>query len=72
MDRAYQEAYQRSHELRLTLGNYQPSPYRPWSLEDMAWLAGADDASGDYPTAADEHAGASPSPQPKEPQLSLF
>jgi hypothetical protein len=72
MDQARHEAYRLSHELRQTLGSYQPSPYRPWSPEDMAWLAGADDASGDYPVAVDEQGVTPPSPQTKEVQLTLF
>tara|TARA_R110000751_G_scaffold97540_7_gene189859 strand:- start:1294 stop:1410 length:117 start_codon:yes stop_codon:yes gene_type:complete len=38
----------------------------------MAWLAGADDASGEYLKADNEQSGASPSPRSKETQLSLF
>ena len=72
MDQGRYEAYRLSHEIHKTLGNYQPSPYRPWSPEDMAWLAGVDDASGEYLKADNEQSSASPSPRSKETQLSLF
>lgn len=72
MDQGRDEAYRLSHELHHTLGSYQPSPYRPWSREDMAWLAGADDASGDYPAAVDRQCTASSSSHSKETQLTLF
>ncbi|MBM64087.1 MAG: hypothetical protein CL484_14155 [Acidobacteria bacterium] len=48
MSRTCQEAYRLSQELYRTYGHYQPSPFRAWTAEDMAWLAGADDASGHY------------------------
>ncbi|MCP1304690.1 hypothetical protein BIS09_12680 [Halomonas sp. R1t8] len=45
-------------------------PYAPWTAEDLAWLAGADDASGCYPDRA------TPAPAPTTPaptdQLALF
>ncbi|EHA15296.1 MULTISPECIES: hypothetical protein [Halomonadaceae] len=72
MDQVRDEAYRLSHELHLKQGRYQPSPYRPWSSEDMAWLAGADDASGDYPAAVDGQSSPSSSPHTKETQLTLF
>ncbi|MEA2118805.1 hypothetical protein [Halovibrio sp. HP20-50] len=72
MDQGRDEAYRLSHELHKTLGSYQPSPYLPWSPEDMAWLAGADDASGAYSTVDYEQSSTSPSPRSKETQLSLF
>lgn len=52
--------------------DYARSPFPPWSAEDLAWLAGCDDASGDYPDAAS----ATPSPGPASgedsEQLDLF
>lgn len=72
MKQGRDEAYRLSHELHQTLGSYQPSPYRPWSPEDMAWLAGADDASGAYTAVGNEQSSASPLPRSKETQLSLF
>ncbi|WP_163575314.1 hypothetical protein [Halomonas faecis] len=48
MSRTCQEAYRLSQELYRTYGHYQPSPFRAWTAEDMAWLAAADDASGHY------------------------
>ncbi len=44
---------------------FTPSPYPAWSAEDMAWLAGMDDASGDYPAQA-------PPTRSGEAQLALF
>lgn len=72
MDQGRDEAYRLSHELHLKQGRYQPSPYRHWSSEDMAWFAGADDASGDYPAAVDGQSSASSSPHSQETQLALF
>jgi hypothetical protein len=48
MSRTCQEAYRLSQELYRTYGHYQPSPFRAWTAEDMAWLVAADDASGHY------------------------
>lgn len=68
-----QEAYRLSQELYLTFGGYQPSPFRAWTAEDMAWLAAADDASGHYVDSFP----AAPTTPPETPavgehQLSLF
>lgn len=52
-------------QIRRQTGEFVPSSYLAWTVEDMAWLAGMDDASGDYP------AQATPAP-PSEAQLSLF
>ncbi len=70
MDHTCREAYQLSYELYRTLGNYQPSPYAPWSAEDLAWMAGADDASGCYPDRATS--APAPTPPASADQLSLF
>ena len=72
MDQGCSEAYLLSHEIHKTLGNYQPSPYRPWSPGDMALLGGGDESSGEYLKADNEQSSASPSPQSQETQLSLF
>lgn len=72
MNQLRDEAYRLSHELHLKHGSYQPSPYRPWSTEDMAWFAGADDASGGYPADVDGQFSASPSSHSIETQLTLF
>jgi len=68
------KAYVTAYELRRELGRYQHSPFTPWSQEDMDWLHGMDDASGDYGDIPDPR----PTPSPSWPlgsaevQLSLF
>lgn len=52
-------------QIRREKGEFTPSPYPAWSAEDMAWLAGMDDASGDYPAQA-------PPTRSGEAQLALF
>lgn len=73
MSRTCQEAYRLSQELYRTFGHYQPSPFRAWTAEDMAWLAAADDASGHYVDSPTGGAFTSPEAIPTaEEQLSLF
>ncbi|PXX94701.1 hypothetical protein [Halomonas sp. LBP4] len=52
-------------EIRRETGDFAPSPYPAWTAEDMAWLVGMDDASGDYPAQT-------PPAQSSEAQLALF
>ena len=52
-------------DTRRETGEFTPSRYSAWSAEDLAWLAGMDDASGDYPAQA-------PPALPGEAQLALF
>ena len=73
MSRTCQEAYRLSQELYRTYGHYQPSPFRAWTAEDMAWLAGADGASGHYIESSLDGAITPPEAIPAaEHQLSLF
>ena len=53
-------------------GDYAHPPFPAWSEEDLAWLAGCDDASGDYPDAASETPTPSLTAGEGSQQLDLF
>jgi hypothetical protein len=43
-----EEAYRKAGEAFNECRGYCPSPYTPWSVEDLAWERAMDDLSGDY------------------------
>ncbi|WP_304526915.1 hypothetical protein [Halomonas sp. I5-271120] len=66
--------YLTAFELRKEIGRFQVSPFPAWSPDDIEWLRGMDDASGDYGDVADPRPPVSLPPRigTAEVQLALF